>query len=164
MLHEHDVADTVRLMGPRTHDELLSLYAGYDAFLFPTWSREPFGFAPLEAASAGCVPVITADCGYAEWFIDELDCLKAPRTPDAFAERLAEVLDGRIDLGALGRRAQAVVWREFHISGPARRVQELLAEAAGERRPPSRSRHEFFALARFAEGLIQVLAREATAQ
>ena len=40
------VDDRVRLLGPRSQPELLRSYAGYDAFLCPTWERDPFPFAP----------------------------------------------------------------------------------------------------------------------
>ena len=53
---------------------------------FPTMEREPFGLVPLEAAARGCVPVITQRCGIAEWLVHGVHCLKAARTPAAFAE------------------------------------------------------------------------------
>jgi glycosyltransferase involved in cell wall biosynthesis len=162
LLHTHDVADTVRLMGPRTHDDLLALYGTYDVFAFPTWSREPSAFAPLEAAASGCVPLFTNDCGNAEWMIDGVDCLKARRDSDHFADRIAAILGGSIDLRAIGRRAQAVAWREFHISRAASKVETILAAAAAEdRRPVRRDPGEFFSLARFAEGIIQAVMEEA---
>lgn len=161
MAHRLGVADVVRFMGPRNHDELLRLYHDYDAFVFPTWSRDPFPFVVLEAAGAGCLPMITDDCGAAEWLIDGIDCLKARRDGRGFAVRIAEVLRCELDFAGLARRAQAVVWREFHVSGAVREVERVLAQAADERRSRRGSPAEFFALARFAEGLAQVLLEEA---
>jgi hypothetical protein len=80
-----------------------------------------------------------------------------------FAEGLAKVLRQEVDLAALGRRAQAIVWREFHISTAVRRVEEVLIEAAEDRGAPSGKLGEFFTLASFAEGLIQALLEEAYA-
>jgi glycogen(starch) synthase len=160
MLFEHSVNETVRLMGERSHSDLLKLYSGYDVFVFPTWSREPFGFAPLEAAAAGCAPMFSDGCGIAEWLIDGVDCMKAPRTVEGFAERVGQVLRQEIDLPGIARRGQAVAWREFHISAAATKVEAVLADAAGRRAPRGRP-GEFFALARFAEGLVQVLLEEA---
>jgi glycosyltransferase involved in cell wall biosynthesis len=162
-LHKLGVADVVRLMGSRSHDELVSLYRRYDLLAFPTWSREPFGFVALEAAAAGCVPLITADCGAAEWLIDGVDCLKAPRNAYGFAKRISEILHGELDLADLGRRGQAVVWREFHISRVVGEVERLLAEAASERRPARGGVGEFFTLATFGGGLIHALMSEANA-
>jgi glycogen(starch) synthase len=129
-------------------------------FLFPSWAREPFGFAPLEAAAAGCVPLVSADCWIAEWLIGDVDCLKAGRDAEQFALRIGAVLRHEIDLDILGRRAQVVAWRDFHISRPGRAVEELLLEAAAERRPSPTSPRDFVALAGFAEVLIQALAEE----
>ena len=52
----------------------------------PDPRREPFGFAPLEAAARGCVPIMSQACGIAEWFVHGVHFLKAPRTAEAFAE------------------------------------------------------------------------------
>jgi glycosyltransferase involved in cell wall biosynthesis len=161
LLHRHGVADLVHLMGSRTHDELLELYSSYDVFAFPTWTREPNAFVPLEAAAAGCLPLFTADCGNAEWLIDGVDCLKAPRTPEGFARRVAEILRGEVDIASIARRSQAVVWREFHLSHSARAVEQILIDAAAERKSARGTAAEFFALARFAEGLTHALVQEA---
>jgi glycosyltransferase involved in cell wall biosynthesis len=161
MLHKHRVADAVRFMGPRAHDEILSLYRSYDVFAFPTLPRDPFPFVALESAAAGCVPLITQDCGAAEWMIGDVDCLKAPRSSSGFAAVIARVLDGEINLGGIGRRAQAVVSREFHISRVIAQVEHILRDAATRRRPPRGDLSEFFDLARFAEALTHVLVEEA---
>jgi len=161
MVFEHGVQDTVRLKGSRSHPELLELYSSYDVFAFPTWSREPSAFAPLEAAAAGCVPLFSDGCGNAEWMIDGVDCLKAPRTAEGFAQRVEQLLVGEVDLPGLGRRAQAVAWREFHICRAAAKVEAILAGAVGHGKAPRGHPGEFFALAKFAEGLIQALLQEA---
>jgi glycogen(starch) synthase len=159
-LHEHRVTDFVHFKGARTHAELLELFHSYDMFLFPSWSREPFGFTPLEAAAAGCVPLVSADCGIAEWLVGDVDCLKAPRNAEGFAQRIAAVLRHEVTLEALGTRAQSVAWREFDISNTARRVEELLRQASSERRPSPADPGTFVTLAAFAEGLIQALVEE----
>ena len=159
-LHEHRVADFVRFKGARSHPELLQQFHAYDMFLFPSWSREPFGFAPLEAAAAGCVPLVSADCGIAEWLVGDVDCLKAPRNAEGFARSIAAVLRCEVALDAMGARAQSVAWREFHISSTARRVEELLLQASSERRPHFEEPGRFVILAGFAEGLIQALVEE----
>jgi glycosyltransferase involved in cell wall biosynthesis len=70
----------VLFQGARSHPELARLYPRYDLFAFPTWAREPFGFAPLEAAWTGCVPLISQACGIAEWLVHGVHCLKAERS------------------------------------------------------------------------------------
>jgi glycosyltransferase involved in cell wall biosynthesis len=160
MVRQHDVASLVRLMGLQPPAELLSRYASYDVFAFPTWEREPFGFAPLEAASMGCVPLVTDRCGYTEWMIDGVDCLKAPRDAGAFAARLAEILRGDVDLAAIGGRAQAIVWRDFHISSVVPKIEMLLGDAARERCQPRTSTDSLSRLGRFADGVVAALIAE----
>jgi hypothetical protein len=66
MTYDRGVADVVRVRGSLGQSELVQRYVAHDLFIFPTWSGKPFGFAPLEAAA--CVPLVTADCGFAEWW------------------------------------------------------------------------------------------------
>jgi glycogen synthase len=162
LAEERQVGDVVHFMGRREHGVLLDLNRDYDVFAFPTWAREPFAFAPLEAAAAGCVPLISRDCGNAEWMVDGVDCLKAERSPEAFADRIAQIIGGKIDLEQLGRRAQRIVWRDFHISDATDKVQTILTEAAAQPRRAADRRSDFVSLARFAEGLLQVLVAEST--
>ena len=94
----------VTLKGVLPQAELMDRFGSYDLFAFPTWDREPFGMAPLEALSRGCVPVLSRVCGISEWLVEGVHCLKADRDADAFAAAWAEVLDGRVALEPLARR------------------------------------------------------------
>ena len=124
------VGDLVRHRGFLPNAELLDRYRDYDVFVFPTSPREPFGIAPLEAASRECVPLVTDSCGYAEWFLGGVHCLTAPNDPVAVAGVLADVVAGRIQLGPIARRGAAVIWRDFHIDAVLPRVESILAEEA----------------------------------
>jgi glycosyltransferase involved in cell wall biosynthesis len=157
-----DLNDQVKLQGSRTQAELMALYRDcrYDVFAFPTWEREPFAFGPLEAAAEGCVPVMSRICGNAEWFVDGVHCLKADRTPEAFAEIFARILDGEVDLERLSRRASAVVWRDFHLNALVPRIERALEAAARQPRPGVGSAREAYHLALLAEKLSQVLIQE----
>jgi glycosyltransferase involved in cell wall biosynthesis len=124
------VADLVRSRGFLPNSELLDRYRDYDVFLFPTSPREPFGIAPLEAASRECVPLVTDSCGYAEWFVGGVHCLTAPPDPGAIADVLVDVVTGRIQLEPLARRGANVAWRDFHIDAVLPRVETILAEEA----------------------------------
>jgi glycosyltransferase involved in cell wall biosynthesis len=150
----------VTLQGSRPQAELARLYDGYDVFAFPTWEREPFAFAPLEAAARGCVPLLSQLCGNSEWFVHGVHCLKVDRTAEAFAGALADVLAGRVDLGPLGRRASAVLWRDFHLDALLPRVEGALAAAAGQSRQGAGTAAEAYRLARLAEKLTRVLLQE----
>lgn len=163
LAYKYAAADLVRFMGPRTHSDLIALYSGYDLLAFPTWAREPFGLAPLEAAAAGCVPLFSNDCGIAEWMVDGVDCLKAARSSEGFAQSIARVLSGEIGLAELGRRGQRVVWRDFHVESASAKVEEILAAAALDRAPRRGTGRDFFAFAQFAEGLLHALLQESPA-
>ncbi|HXB63806.1 MAG TPA: glycosyltransferase family 4 protein [Solirubrobacteraceae bacterium] len=161
LVHEFGVEDKVNLMGISNQEDLLVRYREYDLFAFPTWQREPFGFAPLEAAAIGCVPLFTDDCGVSEWLVDNVHCLKAERTVEAFARRIVEVLDGSVDLVEIGARAQAVIHRDFHIDAIAPVVEQHLLARARAAPPRRRVGPDFHKLVRFAEGLLPALLAEA---
>jgi glycosyltransferase involved in cell wall biosynthesis len=155
--------ERVTLMGKCPHAELLQRFRGYDIFAFPTWRREPFGIAPLEAAGQGCVSVISECCGIAEWLMHGVHCLKARRTPEAFAQVIADILDRRIDLAPIGRRIQPIVWRDFHIDTVLPQIERALAQAARTSRSGAGSPDEAYHLALLAERMAQVLVHESFA-
>jgi glycosyltransferase involved in cell wall biosynthesis len=101
--------DCVRLHGPRQQNELLSAYASYDAFLCPTWERDPFPFTPLEAAACATPPILTRNCGTSERLVDGVHCLKIDRTAVGLAEAMAKVATGQVDLGRIGRAGQRLM-------------------------------------------------------
>jgi glycogen(starch) synthase len=82
----------IRYTGSPSKPDLMKLLAGYDALLFPTWKREPFGFIVSEAASAGCIPIMTAGIGASEWFINDVDCIKIPRRAEALCTAMRCVI------------------------------------------------------------------------
>lgn len=154
------VEGCVTLKGFRPPGEVGSLYDNYDVFAFPTWSREPFAFAPLEAAARGCVPVMTANCGNSEWFVDDIHCLKAEGTAGGFAGKITEILEGRVDLGAVSRRAMSVIWRDFHIDTVITRVEAALEKASGQSRAGAGTASEAYHMAVIAEKLLFVHLQE----
>jgi glycogen synthase len=154
----------VAFKGTRSQAELARLYPDYDIFAFPTWAREPFAFAPLEAMWRGCVPLMSQASGNAEWAVHGVHCLKAERTPDAFADAVGAILDGSIDLEPIARRGAAVVGRDFHLEAQIPRIERALTEAArGPRPQPAGSTEEAYRLALLAEKLTRVLVQEAEA-
>jgi glycogen synthase len=160
LIQRHDLGAWVRLKGMRGQHELAELYRGYDVFAFPTWEREPFGFAPLEAAAAGCVPILTNNCGIGEWLVHGVHCWKIERSAAALADALTDILDRRIELAPLGRRVAAVVWRDFHLRRVLPRIERALARAARLHRPSIGNAKQAYHLAILAEKLTQVLIEE----
>jgi glycosyltransferase involved in cell wall biosynthesis len=153
----------VRLMGSCPQSELLRLYGEYDVVAFPTQPREPFGLVPLEAASRGCVPVITRTCGIAEWLVHGVHCLKAERSADAFAKVLRSVATGEVALEPLARRAFEAAWRDFHLDTILPRIERALAVAATQRRVAAHRPADLDRIARIAERLTDALVQEACA-
>jgi glycogen(starch) synthase len=160
LVEEHGLGGCVTLKGLRGQQELAEVYARSDVFAFPTWEREPFAFAPLEAAARGCVPFLTDNCGNSEWLVHRVHCWKIERTAEALADALTGVLDGRIDLAAIGRRVEGVVWRDFHIDSLRPRLERALERAARQRRSSHGGTRQAYHLALLAEKLTQVLVEE----
>jgi glycosyltransferase involved in cell wall biosynthesis len=159
------------LSGPCPQEDLIACYARheYDLFAFPTWAREPFGCAPVEAAAYGTVMVMSESCGVGEWFVDRVHCLKVARTAEAFAEVLTAVLEGRLDLKPIGRRASAVVWRDFRRDVLLPQVERTLARAADRGRladwPSKATAYEdVYRLALMADKLTEALVQESAGQ
>jgi glycogen(starch) synthase len=150
----------IRFFGSIPQDRLARELAGADLFAFPTESREPFGFAALEAAAQGCVPLISQVCGIAEWLVHGVHCLKTGRTAGQFADVIAAVLQGAVDLGAIGRRAQAAVWRDFHLDTVLPKIEDHLARASNSSRDRGGTSEEAYRMALIAERLSHAIVQE----
>ena len=150
----------VTFMGSRPQAELARLYPTYDVFAFPTWEREPFAFAPLEASWRGCVPLMSQLSGNAEWAVHGVHCLKADRSAGAFADSLCSILDGSTDLGPIARRASAVIGRDFHLDAQVPRIEQAMREAAKKPRTGGGTAAEAYRMALLAEKLTKVMVQE----
>jgi glycogen synthase len=120
----------LRIKGPVPRPSLLKLFSDYDLLLFPTSAREPFAFAPMEAASQCCIQAFPDRCGNAEWFIDGVDCLKFSRTPEGVANLLAAIQEGAYDFGALAANQARSLRLYFRLETVASRIERILAEAS----------------------------------
>jgi glycosyltransferase involved in cell wall biosynthesis len=150
----------VRLQGVRTQKQVLALYHDYDVLVFPSLEREPFGLVPLEAAARGCVPLVSGCCGIAEWLVNGVHCLKAPRRPESFARVLRSIMEQKIELEPIARRAEAAAWRDFHLDAILPRIERKLALAAQQSRTGKGNAADAYRLARMAEQLTQSLVQE----
>jgi glycosyltransferase involved in cell wall biosynthesis len=152
--------DRITLRGLKGHAEIIERFREYDVLAFPTWEREPCAFAPLEAASQGCVPIVTRTCGNAEWLIHGIDCLKIDRSPESLTQSLRDVLEGRINLGTLARRGADRVQQDFHLDELLPRIEQTLAEASHQARTALGTAEEAYRLALLAEKLTRTLMQE----
>jgi glycogen synthase len=122
------LSSVVSFKGQRPQGELMSLYGDYDAFLFPTWRREPQAFAPVEAMACGTPPVVTRDCGNAERLVDGLDCLKIDRTAAALEQAMRRICAGEIDLARMSRSGRGLVARKLTLSHGVSAIERILAD------------------------------------
>lgn len=132
----------------------------YDVFAFPTWEREPFGCAPMEAGAYGAAMVMTQSCGVGEWFVDGVHCVKTARTATAFADAFEKILTGQINLEPIARRGTEVIWRDFRIDALLPRIERALERAAARPRQPAGRPDEAYRLALLAEKLTAVMLQE----
>jgi glycosyltransferase involved in cell wall biosynthesis len=129
------LGDRVHFLPSLKREQVMHRMQRYHVAAFATEEREPFGLAPLEGAAAGCVPLISEDCGIAEWLVDGVHCVKAPADAEGFATAIRRIVSGEIDLVPLARRARAAALRDFRASSIAPRVEAILERAAMQRGP-----------------------------
>jgi glycosyltransferase involved in cell wall biosynthesis len=120
----------VRFVGSRPYSDLMRSYAGYDAFLCPTWERDPFPYAPLGAAGCGTPPILTRNCGTSERFVDRVHCIKIDRTVDQLTDAMICVAAGRVELARMGRAGQRLMTTDLSFDRYLDRTENALREHA----------------------------------
>lgn len=121
----------LRYGGSLDKETMTSKLSEYDALLFPTWEREPYGFVVSEAAAAGCIPVFTSGIGAGEWFVDSVDCLKIERAVEPLCMAIRRVMAMsvaqrlQIKMAALG-----VAQRTLNFERWAGKVHDMCLELA----------------------------------
>jgi glycogen(starch) synthase len=123
-------AEHITFHNALTQPELLAVLPEYDAFLFPTQNREPFGFVPIEAAACGAVPIVTRNAGVAERLVDGVHALKIDRTPESLATAIRRLLTGDADVAAIGRRAARLVRSDLSFTRCLDDIEQVLQKAA----------------------------------
>jgi glycosyltransferase involved in cell wall biosynthesis len=128
-------SDRVRFLGRVSDAELLRLYAGCEALVFP--QEEDYGLTPLEAQASGRPVVAYAAGGALETVVDgETGVLFGSQTPDALADAVGRAR--RIPFDPHHIRAHA---RRFGVEPFCDRVQSFIdscATAAAVRTSPGR--------------------------
>ncbi|MBZ0268348.1 glycosyltransferase family 4 protein [bacterium] len=128
--------DVVRYRGVLDKEDLCRRFADYEALLLPTWEREPFGFVVPEAAANGCFPIITAQIGAADWFLDDVDCFKVRRDPLSFAGAILAFLAlSRTDRAMHRTRAKRTAMTHLGFDRWRGAIDVVVSDAATRGRP-----------------------------
>ena len=133
--HAAAVTQDVRFLGHRPVDEMPSLHAAADIYLFPTLLSESFGFGALEAMAAG-KPVVAPPVGGLPMLVEHgvtgLAC--AVGDASSMAAALAELIADPARAGAMGaegqRRAAARFTEAAMLDGFERLLRELAPRAS----------------------------------
>lgn len=147
--------DCTHLLGWLPQGEVRQRLRECDVFVFPTQEDDSMPLSPLEAASAGCVPLIPLVSGISEWLVDGVHCLKAERSADGFARMIRAVMDGEVDLEGLSRRAVMAVHESFSIGSIIPTIERELTVASGHRRLASERADDFYRLALIGDALLR---------
>jgi glycosyltransferase involved in cell wall biosynthesis len=120
-----DLDGRVVFAGPLHCDKIRARLAAADAFVLPS-RYEGMSNAALEAMEAG-LPLLLTRCGGVDTYIDDsVGWVCAPEDTDGLFAALCKLLDAPdVDLLDKGRRARALVEREFNIEVIARRNADL---------------------------------------
>jgi glycosyltransferase involved in cell wall biosynthesis len=88
IIDELGLAERVH-MSEVPREQLRSIYADADVFVFPSLWAEPFGLVPIEAMACDTPVVASGTGGSAEFLRDGANCLIAPpRQPAAIADAI----------------------------------------------------------------------------
>lgn len=121
----HGLEQYVIFIGARLPDELPSLYAACDFYVWPG-VNEAFGMTYLEAQASG-LPVIAQEWGGIRTVIEEGCGMVLPRhDEDAFAQAMSHLVDDRDDRLKRGRRAQHHVNLHHDLLDAARFLREQI--------------------------------------
>ncbi|QVL33566.1 glycosyltransferase family 4 protein [Telmatocola sphagniphila] len=157
------LCDQVKYRGVKSQASLIESYTNYDLFAFPTHEREPFGFAPMEAAARGCVPLVSELCGFSEWFVHAVDCVKVHRSSEAWADALQRVLDDFSPYQRIGIRAAKIIKRDFCLPSILPRIVQVLKHAQFMNTTRKRSLEDACRMAILAERTFRSLLQELAA-
>jgi glycosyltransferase involved in cell wall biosynthesis len=124
----------VRFLGAVAHHALPSLYRRADLYVHAS-RHEAQGMTILEAAACG-LPIVGTRVGVVPELEDGCAIGVEARTPAAFADALASLIDRPDALEAMGRAAHARVETEFGLARSVDRFRRVYAIlAAGSHRP-----------------------------
>jgi glycosyltransferase involved in cell wall biosynthesis len=90
-VHSEGMSNQIYYLGVLDRQQMVDRFRTYDALVFPTWEREPLGLVPFEAAAQGCIPIMTAQSGAAEW-LTSMEAIKINRNAEELAGGMQRVM------------------------------------------------------------------------
>jgi glycosyltransferase involved in cell wall biosynthesis len=132
MVRERGIEDRVEFLGHVDRDRLVSLYQQATVHVVPS-HYEGLPTVLLEAMACGRPVVATAVSGSLDVLVDDANgVLVPPRSPEAMAIALNELLDDPDRQERLGRAARETVLAEYTWKAIADEYERLYREAVGE--------------------------------
>jgi glycosyltransferase involved in cell wall biosynthesis len=128
---EQGLTDSVCFLGER--DDIPEVLRAVDLLLVPSW-EEPFGRAIIEAMASG-VPVVATDVGGPPEILVEGEAryglVLPPRSPDAWASAIRELLADPARLSEMGERGREAAQHRFGVERHVAAVLNVYAGVAG---------------------------------
>lgn len=124
------ISSPVTFHGHLPLQHVLDALPSYDALLFPTWPREPFGFVAVEAGMAGLAPIITRGIGASEVLQDGVSAIMIDRSAKAVAAAIISSLADPDKVARIGEAARRHIAAHLELDIVAARVETILQNHA----------------------------------
>jgi hypothetical protein len=122
------VTDEVTFAGKVADEEIVDFYSACDAFVFPN-ENQTWGLAVLEAMACGRPVLVSRGAAVHEVLTDgENALLFPPRTPDALAMRIQELISQPALRGRIAQQGMSLVRTKFTWEKFARQIEEICKE------------------------------------
>jgi glycosyltransferase involved in cell wall biosynthesis len=119
---------SINFHGWVSRDQVRQKLANYGSLVFPTWSREPFGFVILEAMAAG-VPVVTTIHGGTERMPD--DCyVPCTQSADSVARAVSSLIEDSALVSKVVGNALKIVRDEFEQESVIRTLLDKIRSSS----------------------------------
>ena len=100
--------------------------SGSDVLLLPSLSGEGMPIAMIEAMAAGCVVIITDVASVKTVISNNVNgILLSESSPQLLAQKILDVIDGKIDVEFIGNNAKKYVEANLSLSGYIKRLETL---------------------------------------
>jgi glycosyltransferase involved in cell wall biosynthesis len=135
LIRAHGLGPKIRLLGPRTHDDLPEAYSRAHALVAPSivdqsGDRDGLPNVVLEAMACGR-PVIASDVAALGSAVvhEQTGLLTPPGSPESLAAAIELLANRRSMLAKMGTRARALVEHEYDVRRCTERFHNLLRSA-----------------------------------